>query len=647
MFEFVRTHTKLLQFLLVLLIFPSFIFFGVQGYQRFYEGGAHSVAKVGGLEITQAEWDNAVRNQVDRARAQMPGLDAKFFDSPEMKQQVLEGLVRERMLLYAAQTQNLMPSDEQVRRNFISDPQYAALRNPDNSLRKEFLALQGMSGDQFMRMLRQDIATRQVTGPITSSAVAPASAASAALDAMFQQREVQLARFEPKDFAAGVTVSDAEVQAYYDDPAHAAQYTAPESASIEYLVLDLEAIKRTVSVSEDDVKKFYNENPARFKVSEERRARHILIKVDKKASAEDRAKARAKAEAVLAQVQKNRPAFAEIAKKESQDEGSAAMGGDLDYFGRGAMTKPFEDAVFAMKKGDLSGIVESEYGFHIIELTDARGGEQRSLESVRAEIEDEVKRRQAQARYAEAAETFSNMVFNEQPDSLAPTAEKLKLEVKRVPRLTRVPAPGAQGPLASSKFLDALFKPESLTSKRNTEAVDIGSNQLVAGRVLEYTPARKLPLAEVRQQVKGAVTARKAAEAARAQGTAKLADWRKAPDAATLQPAVLVSRAQVQNLPRAVIDAVLREPADKLPAWVGVDLGAQGYVVAKLTKVAGPDESLFKADPQRGRGQYAQAWGAAEEQAYQAALRERFKVKVTGRATAADSADTTGASAAK
>ncbi|HET7867516.1 MAG TPA: SurA N-terminal domain-containing protein, partial [Burkholderiaceae bacterium] len=410
MFEFVRTHTKLLQFMLVLLIFPSFIFFGVQGYQRFYEAGAHAVAKVGGLEVTQAEWDNAHRNQVERARAQMPGMDAKFFDSPEMKQQVLEGLVRERVLLYAAQKQNLMPGLERVQRVYLTDPQYAGLRGLDSAQRKDFLAQQGMSVDQFTRALTQEIAVRQVTGPITSSAVAPASAASAALDAMFQQREVQVARFEPKDFSAAVGVSDAEIQAYYDDPANAAQYTAPESASIEYVALDLEAIKRTISISEDDLKKFYNENLARFKATEERRARHILIKADKAASAPERAKARAKAEAVLAQVQKNRAAFAEIAKKESQDEGSAVNGGDLDYFGRGAMTKPFEDAAFALKKGDLSGIVETDYGFHIIELTDARGGEQRSLESVRAEIEDEVKRRQAQARFAEAAETFSNTV---------------------------------------------------------------------------------------------------------------------------------------------------------------------------------------------------------------------------------------------
>jgi peptidyl-prolyl cis-trans isomerase D len=637
MFEFVRSHTRLLQFLLVLLIFPSFVFFGIQGYQRFNEGAAATVAEVAGVPITQGEWDTAHRNQVERIRAQMPGMDARFFDSPEMKQQVLDRLVRERVLLQAANAQHLSPSDERLKRMFDTDPQYAALRNPDNTLRKELLAAQGMSSEQFASLLRQDIAVRQVTAPITASALAPATAASAALDAMFQQREVQLAKFEPKDFSAGVTVSDAEIQAYYDDPAHAAQYTAPEHASIEYVVLDLDAVRRTLKVTEDDLRKHYEQNLARYQVPEERRARHILVKAAKGASADERAKARAKAEALLAQVQKNRAGFADIARKESQDEGSAAAGGDLDYFGRGAMTKAFEDAAFTLKKGELSGIVESDYGFHIIEVTDARGGEQRSFDSVRVEIDDEVKRRLAQAAYGEAAETFSDTVF-QQADSLAPVADKLKLEVRRTDRLTRTPAPGAQGPLASTKFLDAVFKPDSLKTKQNTEAVEFGTNQLAAARVLEYSPARKLPLAEVRDAVKAAVTARKAAEAARAQGEAKLAEWRKTPDAARLQPPLLISRVQVHNHPRTLIDALLREPADKLPAFVGVDLGAQGYVVAKLLKVAGPDASLFKDDPKRGQQQYEQAWGAAEDQAYQAALRERYKVKVTGKATATDNA---------
>jgi peptidyl-prolyl cis-trans isomerase D len=638
MFEFVRTHTRLLQFILLLVIFPSFVFFGIQGYQTFNEGSAAEVAVVGGAPITQGEWDNAHRNQMERVRAQMPGMDTRFFDSPEMKQQVLERLVRERVLLHAAVALHLEPSDQRLKRIFDTDPQYAGLRNPDNSVNKDLLAAQGMSSGQFARILRQDLSIRQVTGPITESATAPEAAASAALGAMFQQREVQLARFEPKDFSAGVTVSDAEIQAHYDDPVHAAQFTAPENASIEYVVLDLEAIKRTVTVSEDELKKFYEQNSARYKVPEERRARHILVKLDKSMSADDRAKARARAEALLAQVQKNRAAFADIAKKESQDTGTAASGGDLDYFGRGAMTKAFEDAAFALKKGELSGVVESDFGLHIIEVTDARGGEQRSFESVRAEIEEEAKRTQAQARYAEAAETFSNTVY-EQADSLAPVAEKLKLEVKRTAKLTRTPVPGAQGPLASAKFLEAVFKPDSLKSKRNTEAVEFGPNQMAAGRIVEYSPARKLPLADVRDNVKAAVTARKAAEAARAQGQARLAEWRKMPDGATLQAPVLISRTQVQGQARSVVEAVLREPADKLPAWIGVDLGAQGYVVAKLLKVQGPDEALFKADPQRARNQYAQAWGAAEEQAYQAALRERYKVKVTGKATAAPGAD--------
>ena len=208
-----------------------------------------------------------------------------------------------------------------------------------------------MSSEGFAERLRQDLARRQVLQPLGSSAIAPAAAASAALEAMYQQREVQVERFDAKDQLAKVKPSDAEVEAYYKDPAHAAQFQAPEQATIEYVVLDLDAVKKNIAVTEDDLRKYYAENEKRYTAPEERRASHILVKADKDAPKAERDKARAKAEALLAEVRKNPQAFAEIAKKNSDDEGSAAKGGDLDFFGRGAMVKPFEDAAFAPEAG--------------------------------------------------------------------------------------------------------------------------------------------------------------------------------------------------------------------------------------------------------------------------------------------------------
>ena len=153
-------------------------------------------------------------------------------------------------------------------------------------------------------------------------------------------------RFEPKDYVAKVTPTDADIESYYKDPAHAAQFQAPEQASVEYVVLDVEALKKDVKVSEDELKKYYSENKARFSAPEERRASHILVKAEKSAPAAEREKAKAKAEALLAQWKNKAASFADLARKNSDDPGSADKGGDLDFFARGAMVKPFEDAAF-------------------------------------------------------------------------------------------------------------------------------------------------------------------------------------------------------------------------------------------------------------------------------------------------------------
>jgi peptidyl-prolyl cis-trans isomerase D len=631
MFDFFRRHTRTLQFLLVLLVFPSFVFFGIQGYSRFSGADQQSVAKVDGQPISQAEYDNALRERIDRARQQMPNLDVKLFETPEMRTMALDSIIRDRLMLVAADKLHLVTTDDRLDHLFKSEADFAPLRNPDGSVNRDALAAIGMSSEQFAERLRQDISRRQVMQALTGSVFAPAAAASAALDAMYQQREVQFERFDTKDQLASVAPTDAEVEAYYKDPAHAVQFQAPEEAAIEYVVLDLEALKKGIVIPEDDLRKYYAENEKRYTSAEERRASHILVKADKDAPKAEREKARAKAESLLAEVRKTPDAFAEIARKNSDDEGSAPKGGDLDFFGRGAMVKPFEDSAFGLKPGETSGIVESDFGYHIIRVTGARGGEKKSFESVRPEIEAEVRNQLAKKQFADAAVQFDDTVYT-QSDSLKPAADKWKLEIRKAQHVARAPAAAASGVLANPKFLEALFSSDATRDKRNTKAIDIGANQLAAGRIDQYVPAHQLPFADVKEKVRKQLAVVQAAARANKLGVERLAALRAAPATAMPGTPQLVSRAQPRDLPRPLLDAVLKAPAATLPAFVGVSLGDQGYALAKITKTAGRDPSV--ASPEQSMQQYAQVWSEAESQAYYASLKSRYKVTVSEGATA-------------
>ncbi len=400
-------------------------------------------------------------------------------------------------------------------------------------------------------------------------------------------------------------------------------FRAPEQARIDYVVLDLQTLQKDVTVSDDELQRYYAENASRYTAAEERRASHILIKADKDMAAAERQKAKAKADALLEQVRKSPGQFAELAKKNSDDPGSAERGGDLDYFGRGAMVKPFDDAVFAMKPGEISNVVESDFGYHIIQLTGQRGGEKKSFDAVRAEIEAEVKKQLAQKRYAEAAEQFTNTVY-EQSDSLQPAIDKLKLE-KRSATVQRTPAPGATGALASAKLLEAVFGNDAVRNKRNTDAVEVAPSQLASARIVEHQPARTLPLAEVKDQVRERLVGQQAAELAKKEGQALLAQLQKAGDTA-LPESVVIGRVGAQGVPRSLIDAVLAADAGKLPAPLGVDLGEQGYIVAKVAQVLPRDPAM--GNEQTLQGQYAQAIAGAEIQAYYAALKTRYKAEI-------------------
>ncbi|MCC2633039.1 MAG: Rotamase [Ramlibacter sp.] len=629
MFELIRKHMKIMQLVLFLLIVPSFVLFGVQGYENMREKG-NAVAKVDGHEILQGDWDEAHRAEVDRLRQQMPNLDASLVDSPEARYGTLERMVRDRVMQAAVEKSNLLVGDQRLARELQNNEAIAGLRGADGKLDieryKQLLAARGMTPEMFENQVRGDLAVRQVITGVTQSGFTPPAQANVALSSYFEKREVQVARFPTQEYRAKVEPTEAELQAYYKD--HPALFQAPEQASIEYVVLDLSATQQGVAINEADLKTYYDQNASRVGGQEERRASHILVEAPKGAPADAKAKARAKAEELLAQVKKNPDSFADVAKKNSQDAGSAAQGGDLDWFRAGTLAaKPLEDAAFALKnKGDIAGPVETDFGYHILKLTDIKSPQRRTFEEMRTELEAQMRKEQAQKKYAEAAEAFSNTVY-EQSDSLKPVADKLKLEIRTAQGVGRTPQPGATGPLANPKFLQALFSADALERKRNTEAIEIAPNQMVSGRIVQHQPARARPYEEVKAQVREQVVNAKAAELARKDGAAKLAAWKAAPASATLPGAESVSRMDRGRQPPEVVEAALRTDPGQLPALVGVDLGANGYAVVKVNRVL-PREAPPPAQAQQEQQQYTRAWSAAEAQAYYELLKDRFKVQV-------------------
>jgi peptidyl-prolyl cis-trans isomerase D len=626
MFDTIRNHKKYLMGFLLILIIPSFVLFGVQGFTD-PSNQSETVATVDGVDINKLEWDQAHQAEAQRLREAMPSIDAKLLDSDEARYATLERMVRDRVLAVAAQKLHLYTSDQRLARDLQQNEAIASLRRPDGTLDVEayraLVGRQGMTPEMFEAQVRADLSQRQVTQGIVASGIAPAALAQVSLNAFFERREVRIQRFKASDFAASVNPSDADIQTFYAN--NPALFQAPEQADVEYLVLDAAALAKAVVLNEADLRAYYDQNASRLSGGEERRASHILLTVPQGAPAAEKAAVRQRAQELLDQVRKDPSKFGELAKANSQDPGSSVKGGDLDFFARGAMVKSFEDAAFALQKGAVSDLVESEFGFHIIQLTDIKAPAVRSFEAMRPEIEADLKRQQAQKQFADSAEAFTNLVF-EQPDSLQPAAERLKLSVQTARGITRDARPDV-GVLGNQRLLAAIFAPDSVEKKRNTEAIETGSSQLTAARVVQYTPARTMPLAEVRDQVRTRLVAQRSAELAREEGGKKLTAWKAGGDATGMPAPVIVARDSAQGLDQPLLDAALSVDPRKLPAWAGVALGEQGFAVIRVDQVLPRAPRDAQAQAQEVL-QYGQWWASAEGQAYYDTLKERFKVKI-------------------
>jgi peptidyl-prolyl cis-trans isomerase D len=614
-----------MQFILLLIIFPSFAFLGIESYLRMSDKEP-PVAKVAGQNITQREWDAAQARQIERFK-QVFGeqFNQNMFDSPEARQGVLENLLAQRAMSSHVVENNLTVSNDTLRNTIAEIP---GLKNPDGQFDKQryqqLLAAQGLTPEKFEAGLRHDLAVQQINAVVQGTAFSPKSVVARVSSLNQQAREVQELVLTLQSFRSQVKITDAMAEEYYKQ--HPAQFELPEIVKAEVVVFNPDVVEARIVVSDADIKAYYDQNLARYKTDEQRRASHILIAAGKDAPAADKAAAKAKAEKILAQLRKSPNDFAKLAKENSQDPGSAERGGDLDFFGKGMMVKPFEEAAYALKEGEISDVVQSDFGFHIIRLTALKAATTRPLSEVKANITDEIRRQQVGKKYSEMAEIFTNMVY-EQPDSLKPVAEKLGLKIETISGLTRKPTTAYPKTAAYNqpKFLSAIFSDEATKNKRNTEAIEVGPRFLIAGRVVDYKPVTHSPLAQVRQQVEESIMLLETEKLALKTGEAKLAELRNG-GTAEFSAAKAISRNNNSSTPPPAVYAIMKADANKLPAFVGVNLGGMGYRIFRINKIVEQpaDEASAKSEEQ----QVNEFLAAQEMAAYLGVIKKRANAEI-------------------
>ena len=638
MFDFIRNHQRWMQLILLLLIVPSFAFFGVQGYTSFMSNEPE-LASVDGKGITLGEFNNARRAQLEQYRNMLGAqFDAAAFDTPAFREQLLNTLIDQRAIAIAATTGAYSVSDETLRRSIAAIPavQQDGQFSPERY--KQALAAQGMTTAAFEQGLRRDLTLAQVLQPIGSTARVPPEIGQKIFALITEQRTVARKLFSLESYAKDVSVSDTEIKAWYD--ANQARLIVAENVDIDYVVLNEDAASKDLKISEADIESFYKQNEARYGQPERRRVSHILLEIAASADASAKAAVLQKAADLAKRAAANPKDFAALAKEFSQDSGSASQGGDLGWVSKNMLVPQVEEALFKLKKDEISSVVESPFGLHVLYVTDTQPPSIKPLAEVKEDITVEIRKQLAAERFAAMAGKLTNLIYD-QRDSLKPIADALGIEIKKATGLTRegllpasqrnngaMPSEAEQTWLGNPKVRQTAFSTEVLKDKLNSGAIELATDTILALRVTAVHEAKVLPLEQVAAQIRTTLTNERALAAATDAGVKQL-DLLKAATASEpkdFDSVQVVTRQSAQSLSREQLEAVMSASATPLPRFLGV-AGPEGYAVLWLSKIE-PGAAPEAAQVTQLQAQLSQAWGAAEEQAALKLLRESFKVKL-------------------
>lgn len=504
---------------IVILITIPFAFWGVDSY---FGGGAEPVvASVNGSEITERTFNQ----NVNRARMQLrdrlgDAYDPALFDDQRIREQVLERMIRETLLLAESEAMGLRTSDQAIRAAILSEPAFQQDGAFSNAQYERVVRLQGLTPAAYEDSLRSELLISQLPRAIRETAFTTDALAEQSARLIHQTRVVSYANVPSASFEASVEVpSDEAIGSYYNE--HPEQFATPEQVRVNYLLLDAAELSTSdQAIDEASLREQYELRIDEFTAPEERQARHILLTVpddaDQSVLEETRERLQAARQRLVAG-----ESFATVATEVSEDPGSASQGGELGWIGRGSLDPAFEQVVFALEPETLSEPVRSRFGYHLVEVLDVRGGEPEPFESVKDELITDLSSGSAEGVFFEQAEQLATLTY-ESPDSLIPAAETLGLEVQLSDWMDRS---GGEGFFANPRVVGAAFSEEVLALGNNSVLLepDPEALQALVLRVAEHREPSVRPLEEVRDEIVALLEAQQAADAAKAAAAAIVA----------------------------------------------------------------------------------------------------------------------------
>ena len=493
MLQIIRDRAQgLIVWTIVGLIIITFALFGLGSYLS--GSTAKGIASVDGKDIKQDDFQRAYRNYQDRLR-QMLGASyrADMFDAAMVKKEVLKGLINQRLLTEYLDAQKIYPADQLIAGEIHGIPAFKNEKGEFSAERyQEWLQQRGMSPAGFEANLARDIASQQVAGALNQTAFITPKELALYQRLKYQQRDIGYLLLKKAAYLGEVKISDENIKKYYQT--HQQEFMTKERVKLNYVDLDLAKRAADIPVDETKLKEYYKANRKSYlKQAEQRRASHILITVNKDT---DDAAAKAKLNAILAEYKAGK-SFAELAKKNSQDPGSAKQGGDLGFFARGAMDKAFEDSAFALKKGEVSQPVKSRFGYHLILVTAIKPAEYRPYKEVKAQIKHQLQMAAVEQQFYVDAEKLDNLSYDH-PNSLDSILDQLGLTLLHSDFFGRQ---GGRGLFANPKIIKAAYSDEVLNQGLNSAVIEISSTHLIVLRLAAHQAAKLKPLTEVKAAI--------------------------------------------------------------------------------------------------------------------------------------------------